>query len=159
MCKWPCKVPWLLLCLHFAVCVHKRGQIPHSLNYARCIFTVEPISSSIDSCSGTVLCCSCWYFNYRGNLSKSPQLLTSTLMRHLSWNQYCSSQPELSRSSALQKLSKRQRVQSMSRSSPPHSERVKSSVWGNSGRWPGAERSWMETSCIRRRDRWFSLRR
>lgn len=97
MCKGLCKVPRLLLRLHFSVCVcvHARGQIPHTLNYARCIFTVEPISSSIDSCSGAILFCSCWYFNYRGNLSKSRRLLASTLMRHLSRNQYCSSQPGL----------------------------------------------------------------
>lgn len=104
----------LTAALHVCVCLCMReGQIPvcfysRSLHYSKCIFIVEPISSSTDSCSGTILCYSCWYFNYRGNLSKSLQLLSSTLMRHFSQNQYCRSQPGLNHLSSLlrtQKLS------------------------------------------------------
>lgn len=116
VCKCPCSVPRLLLYFHLAVWAHVRGHNPralahpHTLNYARRIFTVEPITSSIDSCWGAVLCCSCWYFNYRGNLSKSPRLLASTLTRHLSRNQYCSSQPGCSRRRrTTQELSKQRR--------------------------------------------------
>lgn len=146
VCKCPCSIPRLLLYFHLAVWAHVRGHNPralahpHTLNYARRIFTVEPITSSIDSCWGAVLCCSCWYFNYRGNLSKSPRLLASTLTRHLSRNQYCSSQPGCSRSPPPPphdtRAEQAETAPGGSRPTLSDSERVKSSAWGNSGRRP-----------------------
>lgn len=128
----PCISP---RCSPVCVCVYSR-----SVHYSKCIFIVEPISSSTDSCSGTILCYSCWYFNYRGNLSKSLQLLSSTLMRHFSQNQYCRSQPGLNHLSSLrrtQKLSWHHRSGSEGcvMCSSPNGERVKSSGWSNSGQW------------------------